>query len=125
MSNGLIGFGIPYIINAPKSKEEKIEEARRSGFIGSHGDRDFVGAKYGQEIVCKHCGSRNILVGQPITKDNDKGIEIPYLCKDCGYEGSRVARAKKVTEDGTLVVDLIPDGLIGVEGYGTLTGKRY
>ncbi len=122
--DSLVGYGIPFIFT-PKSREEKIEEARQSGLIGNKGDHDFVGAKYGQEIICKRCGSRNIIVGEPFQEDFEKGIEIPYFCKDCKYEGTRVAKVKKVQDDGTLVVDLIPDGLIGLEGYGSLTGERY
>ena len=118
MANGLVGYGIPFIFN-PKSREDKIEEARQSGLIGKRGDHDFVGAKYGQEIICKRCGSRNILVGEPTFKDYEKGVEIPYYCQKCGYEGIRVAKVKKIIEDGTLVVDLVPDGLVGLEGYGS------
>lgn len=44
----------------PKTREEKIEEARRSGLIGK--DNKLAGAKYGQEIVCHSCGSRNVVV---------------------------------------------------------------
>jgi hypothetical protein len=118
MIDGLIQYGVPFIFNS-KSKEEKIEEARQSGLIGKQGDHDFIGAKYGQEIVCKRCGSRNVLVHQPIVEDLEKGVEIPYTCKDCGYEGTRAAKVKKLTDDGTLIVDLIPESLIGVEGYGS------
>lgn len=119
MANGLVGYGIPFIFNS-KSQEDKIEEARQSGLIGKKGDHDFVGAKYGQEIVCKRCGSRDIVVEFPVISDLEKGLEIPYTCRNCGYEGSRVAKAKKLTDDGTLVVDLIPDSLIGLDGYGSL-----
>ena len=119
MTDNLVGYGIPFIFN-PKTREEKIEEARQSGLIGKNGDHDFVGAKYGQEIVCKRCGSRNIRVAEPISKDLEKGVEIPYTCVSCGYQGTRVARVKNLTDDGTLVVDLIPDGLVGLEGYGSL-----
>lgn len=122
-NDNLAGFGIPFILDMPKSKEEKIEEARRSGLIGTRTERDFVGAKYGQEIVCKRCGSRNILVEMPIVVDEEKGIEIPYYCKACGYSGSRVAKLKNITDEGTMVVDLIPDGLVGLEGYGSLVGN--
>jgi ribosomal protein L40E len=115
----LVGFGIPYILDMPKTKEEKVEEARRSGLIGNKNDQDFVGAKYGQEIVCRRCGSKNVIVGMPSGQDPEKGLEIPYYCRDCGYEGTRVARVKQITDDGTLIVDLIPDNLIGVEGYGS------
>lgn len=120
--DGLVGYGIPFIFT-PKSREEKIEEARQSGLIGNKGDRDFIGAKYGQEIVCKRCGSRNIVVMPPIQDDFEKGVEIPYYCKKCGYEGTRVARVKRMEENGTLVVDLIPDGLVGLEGYGSFLGQ--
>jgi len=118
--NSLTGFGIPFILEQQKTKEERIEEARRSGLIGKRNDQDFVGAKYGQEIICKRCGSRNIAVGFPIVKDEEKGIEIPYFCQSCGYEGTRVGRVKNLSDDGTLSVDLIPDGLIGIKGYGSL-----
>lgn len=117
--DNLVGFGIPFILQN-KTREEKIEEARQSGLIGPRGDRDFVGAKYGQELVCKRCGSRNVIVGYPIVKDQEKGMEIPYECQNCGYEGTRGARAKGVAENGALMVDLIPDGLIGLEGYGSM-----
>lgn len=120
--DGLVGYGIPFIFT-PKSKEEKIEEARQSGLIGSRGDHDFVGAKYGQEIICKRCGSRDIIVGPPVQNDSEKGVEIPYLCRKCGYEGTRVARVKDIQDNGTIVVDLIPDGLVGLEGYGSFLGE--
>ena len=118
----LPSFGMPQIF-FPKSREEKIEEARQSGLIGPRGDQDFVGAKYGQEIVCRRCGSRNILVGRPTKIDDEKGMEIPYYCRQCEYEGTRVAKARGVAEDGTLIVDLIPDTLIGLEGYGSALGR--
>lgn len=117
-------FSAPLILN-PMTKEEKIEMARQSGLIGKKHDHDFAGAKYGQEIVCRNCGSRNIVVGMPMQQDLEKGVEIPYVCRECGYEGIRVARVKAINPDGTLVVDLIPDILIGIEGYGSMTGSRY
>ena len=120
--SGLVGYGVPFIFT-PKSREEKVEEARQSGLIGNRGDRDFVGAKFGQEIVCRRCGSRKILVGNPILIDNEKGAEIPYVCRDCGYEGSRVARIKGISNEGVLQVDLIPDSLVGLEGYGSFIGQ--
>lgn len=46
--------------------------------------------------------------------DYERGVELYYLCKDCGYEGYRIVKVKDITDDGTLVVDLVPDGLIGV-----------
>ena len=123
MTDNLVGYGIPFIFN-PKTREEKIEEARQSGLIGKKNNYDFAGAKYGQEIICKRCGSRNILVGAPIGEDTEKGLEIPYFCKECGYKGKRVAKVKKITDDGTLVVDLIPDGLVGLEGYGSFANSN-
>ena len=117
--NDLVGFGVPFLLNS-KSQEDKIEEARQSGLIGKNGNQDFVGAKYGQEIVCRKCGSRNIAVGLPVVTDLEKGLEIPYTCRYCGYEGTRVAKAKNIKDDGTLVVDLIPDSLVGLDGYGSL-----
>lgn len=122
MANGLVGYGIPFIFN-PKSREDKIEEARQSGLIGKKGDHDFVGAKYGQEIICKRCGSRDIIVGEPVVEDYEKGVEIFYRCQKCGYRGTRAAKIKKITADGTLIVDLIPDGLVGLEGYGSFVGQ--
>lgn len=124
-NSDLTGFGIPFIMDIPKSREEKIEEARRSGLIGKRHDQDFAGAKYGQEIVCRNCGSRNVVVGQPLHRDLEKGIEIPYYCNQCGYEGIRVAKIKGLSDDGVLDVDLIPDQLIGLEGYGSFLGEQY
>ena len=120
--DGLVGYGIPFIFT-PKSREEKIEEARQSGLIGDKGDHDFVGAKYGQSFVCKKCGSCNVVLGSPEVSDYEKGIEIPYWCSDCGYIGTRVGRFKAFEDDGTLVIDLIPDGLVGLEGYGSFLGQ--
>lgn len=119
MADSLAGYGLPFIFN-PKTREEKIEEARQSELIGKKNDYDFAGAKYGQEIVCRNCGSHNVTVGFPGVSDVEKGVEIPYFCRQCGYEGKRIARVKKITDDGTMVVDLVPENLIGVEGYGRL-----
>lgn len=120
MASNLAGFGIPFILDPPKSREEKIEEARRSGFIGkTHKDIKNV-APNEQVMYCKRCGSLNVLVGSPIMNEEDKGAEIPYVCRDCGFEGTRVARIKNIVngDNGNLrlVADLVPDGLIGITG---------
>jgi len=127
MASSLAGFGIPFILDAPKSREEKIEEARQSGLIGrSHKDIKNV-APNEQVMCCKRCGSRNVVVGMPITTDQEKGAELPYYCNQCGYEGTRVVRVKDVipNEDGSsrLVVDLVPDGLVGITG--SFVGNDY
>lgn len=61
----------------------------------------------------------------PRQEDFEKGIEIPYTCKRCGYNGSRIGRLRSIKDDGTLVMDLVPEILIGLEGYGSLTGNYY
>ncbi len=116
--DGLIGFGLPFLINSTKSREEKIEEARNSGFIGKDGR--LSSAPLGQQLVCQKCGSKNVVVGLPSAKDLEKGLEIPYYCNQCGYEGTRVAKAKNVSDDGTLEVELVPEKLVGLSGYGSL-----
>lgn len=94
--------------------------------IGNKSDTDFAGAKYGQQLCCKNCGSLNVAVFSPYIKDQEKGCEIPYRCKDCGYEGARVARVKDISDDGVLTVDLIPDGLVGLpNGYGNMAYGNY
>lgn len=117
-------FSAPLIINSTMTREERIEEARKSGLIGKKHDHDFAGAKYGQEIVCRKCGSRDIVVETPVQEDLEKGVEIPYVCRTCGYEGVRVGKVKAI-RDNILVIDLIPDILIGLEGYGSMTGNYY
>lgn len=120
--NGLMGFNIPLIFNIPKSREEKIEEARLSGLIDSRGR--ISNDPRNQRLFCEKCGSPNVSVGPPSVTDLEKGVEIPYYCNYCGYEGKRVAKAKNVTDDGVLEVDLIPDGLVGLEGYGSLAAQN-
>lgn len=123
MPYNLTGFGIPYIIDSPKSREDKIEEARRSGLIGDQGPKDLMGALRGQQMCCKRCGSRNVKLLSFDVTDLEKGCEIFYYCKNCGYEGTRAAKVRTVKEDQTVVVDLVPDGLVGLEGYGSMLGK--
>ena len=123
MASNLAGFGIPFILDAPKSREEKIEEARQSGLIGKRGPKDLVGAPQGQQMCCKKCGSRNVQILSFDVTDLEKGCEILYYCNNCGYEGTRVAKVRTVKEDQTVVVDLVPDGLVGLEGYGSMLGK--
>ena len=66
-------------------------------------------------MCCKRCGSCNIeITDYPNTSDYERGVELHYICRDCGYEGYRIVKIKTITKDGTLVVDLVPDGLIGV-----------
>lgn len=115
--DGLVGFGLPFLY-FPKSEEEKIEEARRSGYIKSNDPHDINPNR--EQLCCKACGSLNVSVGNPIYLDDEKGIEIPYLCLNCGYVGSRVAQIKDI-EDGSdggtrLIVDLVPNGLVGIAG---------
>lgn len=106
MDNSMFGIMNPFLINIPKTKEEKLEEWKRSN----------KGFNEKQEVMCcKKCGSRNIeITDYPATLDYERGVELPYICRDCGYEGYRIVKIKKITSDGTLVVDLVPDGLIGV-----------
>lgn len=117
MENNLLGFGLPFLY-LPKSREEKIEEAYRSGYIKSYNPDDINSNR--ERLCCKACGSLNVIPGEPIYVDNDKGVEIPYLCLDCDYIGSRAARIKSFDDapDGgiCLMVDLVPDGLVGVTG---------
>lgn len=115
MSN-LVGYGIPFIFN-PKSKEEKIEEARQLGLINENG------VPQNQQVICQRCGSSNVIIALPKQDDFEKGVEIPYFCKNCGYEGKRVGKLKTVKNDGTLVMDLIPDQLVGLERYGSFLGQ--
>ena len=120
MASNLAGFGIPFILDTPKSREEKIEEARRSGLIGnSHKDIKNVPGNE-QVMCCKRCGSRKVDIGLPITNDDEKGAELPYYCNNCGYSGTRVIRIKDIKQDengnNRLVVDLVPDGLVGITG---------
>lgn len=120
MASNLAGFGIPFILNSPKSREEKIEEARRSGYITSNDPRSINSRR--EQLCCKKCGSLNVVVGTPIIPDDEKGGELPYLCKECGYTGTRVIRVKSIEPDSKnnknvrLVVDLVPDGLVGITG---------
>ena len=118
MSSDLNGFEIPYIINAPKSVEEKIEEARRSGYINSNNPNDINSNR--EQLCCRACGSLKVSPGTPIYLDDTKGVEIPYLCLNCGYVGTRAACIRNLVpaDDGgdCLVVDLIPDGLVGIAG---------
>lgn len=123
MPYNLTGFGIPYIIDSPKNREDKIEEARRSGLIGDRGPKDLAGALQGQQMCCKRCGSRNVKLLSFDVTDLQKGCEIFYYCNSCGYEGTRAAKVRTVKEDQTVVVDLVPDGLVGLEGYGSMLGK--
>lgn len=113
--------GAPFIYT-PKTTEEKIEEARQSGYINSNNPFDINSNR--EQLCCKACGSLNVAVGTLIYLDDEKGIEIPYLCYDCGYIGSRVAHIRNIedTVDGNycVVVDLVPDGLVGIAG--TLIG---
>lgn len=115
--DGLIGFGLPFLY-FPKSEEEKIEEARRSGYIRSNDPNDINPDR--EQLCCKACGSLRVLPNDPIYTDDEKGIEISYVCYDCGYVGSRAARIKSIDDapDGgcCLVVDLVPDGLVGIAG---------
>lgn len=74
--NGLAGYGIPFIILSPKSREEKIEEARRSGYINSNNPNDINSNR--EKLCCQACGSLRVSVGEPIYLDNEKGLEIPY-----------------------------------------------
>ena len=96
------------------SREEKIEEARRSGLIKN--EHDLKGPK-AIHLCCKNCGSDRIQVGTPGINDDEKGCEIPYYCTECGYHGLAPAKIKGISQDGTLSVDLIPDGLVGVVGH--------
>lgn len=118
MINSLTGFGIPFIWQQPKSKEEKIEEARRSGYIKSNNPNDINPNR--EQLCCKACGSLRVLVGDPTFLDDEKGMEIPYICDDCGYIGTRVARFVNIEDIGNgeqrLVLDLVPDGLVGIAG---------
>jgi len=127
MASNLAGFGIPFILDVPKSREEKIEEARQSGLIGkSHKDIKNVTPNE-QVMCCKRCGSRNVVVGMLGKDDDEKGAELPYYCNNCGYSGTRVVRIKKVeqNEDGSgrVIVDLVPDGLVGITG--SFVGEDY
>ena len=78
-----------------------------------------------EQLCCQACGSLKVSPGTLIYLDDAKGVEIPYLCLNCGYVGSRAARIKNLVpaDDGgqCLVVDLIPDGLVGIAG--TLINK--
>lgn len=112
MASNLAGFRIPFIFN-PKTPEEKIEEAKRSGLIKKNGN--FLDE---QVMCCKRCGSTNVLVGTPYMTDKEKGCEIPYYCRACDYEGTRVGKLQGVDENGVVKIDLVPDGLVGV--YGTM-----
>ena len=76
MPSDLNGFEIPYIINAPKSVEEKIEEARRSGYINSNNPNDINSNR--EQLCCRACGSLKVSPGTPIYLDDAKGVEIPY-----------------------------------------------
>ena len=111
--DGLVGFGLPFLINSTKSRDEKIEEARKSGLIKNEYDLRGPNA---QVFCCRFCGSKNLAVGMPDASDFDKGMQVPYICKDCGYEGLIPVKVRKV-ENGTLEVDVIPDGLIGVVSH--------
>lgn len=106
-------FENAYSLLMPRTKEEKIEEARRSGLIGkSEKDiKDVPGNP--QRLYCKRCGSPNVICFSPNVDDVEKGGILPYQCKDCGYEGTRGIRIVTF-DDKTMVVDLLPDGLIGV-----------
>ena len=110
MPYNLTGFGIPYIIDSPKSKEEKIEEARRSGLIGDRGPKDLAGALQGQQMCCKRCGSRNVKLLSFDVTDLEKGCEIFYYCKNCGYEGTRAA---KVRISGTWQMKTFTKSMLG------------
>lgn len=128
--NGLAGYGIPFIINTPKSREEKIEEARNSGLIGNS-PKDIKDVPQNeQRIRCQYCGSLNVSVGFPETDDLEKGAKIPYVCIDCGYEGVRFARIKgfkKIpgSENSRVIVDLIPDSLLGITGSALNGTENY
>lgn len=95
------------------SREEKIEEARRSGLIKN--EYDLRGPK-APVLCCKNCGSVRLLVGTPGINDQEKGCEIPYHCQECGYDGLASAKIKGI-KDGVLSVDIIPDGLVGTVGH--------
>ena len=114
--NNLWSYGLPFIYT-PKTEEEKIEEAKASGLLNENDT--FIGAS-GQTFCCKNCGSLNVVVYHPIWRDDEKGCEIPYHCRDCGYKGTRVAKIKNI-QDGkngaALVIDLIPDGLVGIPQF--------
>lgn len=112
MSN-LYGFGLPFIMDTPKSREESLEEARKSGLIKS--EKDLRGPN-APEFCCKACGSKNLVVGMPTALDTDKGVELPYICKDCGYEGMANIRIRNF-EGTKIIADIIPDGLVGVTGH--------
>ena len=106
MDNSMFGLMNPFLINTPKTKEEKLEEWKKTN----------KGFNEQQEVLCcKKCGSRDVqILGYPTTLDYERGAELYYICRSCGYEGYRIVKIKTITEDGTLVVDLVPDGLIGV-----------
>lgn len=106
MNNSTFSLMNPFLINVPKTKQEKLEEWKISN----------KGFDEKQEVMCcKKCGSLHIdILGWYASIDNEKGAELYYECRDCGYEGTRVVKIKKITDDGTLVVDLVPQGLIGV-----------
>ena len=89
----------------PKTKEEKIEEARRSGLLQR--------AKT-EQLCCKRCGSLNIIVWQPDALDLEKGIVLPYTCKDCGYEGEANLKVIGLNDNGVLETELVPQGLVGI-----------
>ncbi len=113
-------YGIPYYIPAPLSQEERIEEARRSGLIRDLKNLDGPNAEV---FCCKRCGSTNVIVGYPEIDDDEKGAELPYYCNNCDYSGYRMVRITGMDEEGTLKVQLIPDGLVGLTG--TFVGNNY
>lgn len=120
--SSLADFGTPFILDSPKSQDEKIEEARRHGLIGTN-HKDIKNVPENEQVMCcKRCGSRNVVVGLPVVKDDEKGAELPYYCNNCDYFGTRVVRIKKI-ENGTIMVDLVPDGLIGITG--SMVGEDY
>jgi len=104
-----MGMNLTYFLQ-PKSKEDKLEEARAAELIDM---RNRLNSNT-QVFCCKKCGSENLVVRMPSFTDQEKGCLIPYICRDCGYEDEAVARVKNLTDNGVLEVDIIPDGLIGV-----------
>ncbi len=95
----------PVILPSSKSKEEKIEEARKSGLLEK--------AKT-EQLCCKKCGSLNIIVLHPETSDPEKGVVLPYVCKDCGYEGEANLKIIGIDKNGILQTELVPQGLVGI-----------
>ena len=94
------------ILPSFKSKEEKIEEARRSGLLNNKKE----------VLCCKKCGSLRIQVMTPLIDDAEKGAQLPYTCMDCGYDGIANLKILNIDEKGVLQTELIPQGLVGVVG---------